>query len=88
MVKKQMTIISEVGLHARPASILVNKAGTYQADVEIQSQGNTVNAKSILGLMSLGATQGQAITIICQGEDEAEAIESITQLLIHEGIAE
>ena len=88
MQKKQFTIISEVGLHARPATLLVQHASRFSCEVDIDYKGKQVNVKSIMGVMSLGMPKNAEFTVITDGHDEEEAIESITKLFTDEGIAE
>jgi len=87
MITKQFTVTSETGLHARPATQLVQEASRYSSDVELEYQNKKVNVKSIMGVMSLGMAQGAAFTIIIDGPDEEEAMTNIEELLNKEGIA-
>jgi len=77
MKEKIFTITDETGIHARPATLLVNKAGQYESEVEMHYNGKTVNLKSIMGVMSLGVPKGAEIRVTCAGSDEEEAIEGI-----------
>jgi len=88
MIKKDFTIHSETGLHARPATKLVQQASRYSSSVELQYGQKTVNVKSIMGVMSLGMGQGSDFTLIIDGPDEEEAMEELTSFLQEEGIAE
>jgi len=81
MTERDLEILNRLGLHARAAAKLVHTAGRFNCDVRLVSSGEVVDAKSILGLMALGATQGTKISIICDGDDEAEALEAITGLI-------
>ena len=74
-------IIDPVGLHARPATIAVSVASKFKSDVTISYDGQEVNMKSILNIISLGATPGSMITIKTEGEDEEEALKSIEETL-------
>lgn len=87
MQKKDFTIISEVGLHARPATLLVQHASRFSCEVEIEYKGKQVNVKSIMGVMSLGMPKGAVFTVMTDGNDEEEAMDSITNLFSEEGIA-
>ncbi|TDO90071.1 phosphocarrier protein [Halanaerobium saccharolyticum] len=80
-MKKDLLITNETGLHARPASTFVNAAGKYESDVEIIFGEKTVNAKSIMGLMSLGISQDSKITIKTKGEDEEEALKGLVSFV-------
>jgi phosphocarrier protein HPr len=77
-------VISEVGLHARPASILVQRANQFHSQVSIQKTGEgsiTVNAKSIIHVLTLGVNKGDEIELIIDGEDENAAAEMLKSLL-------
>lgn len=69
------------GIHARPAGILVKQAATYSAKITIGSNGKEVDAKRILGIMSLGVKKGQEIVVKADGEDEDQAVEGLKQTL-------
>lgn len=81
MVERDLKITNRLGLHARAAAKLVHLAGGFQSDVILRKDGDEVDAKSILGLLQLGAAQGTDITIRCVGQDESEALTSITELI-------
>lgn len=81
METKNFTITAESGVHARPATLLVNKAGQYSSDIQITYKDKKVNLKSIMGVMSLGIPKGAEIEIIAEGNDEDEAIEGITSVI-------
>ncbi len=80
MVEKIIIIRNEDGLHARPAGVLAKTATTFQAQIEIRSQGTTKSAKSIMGIMSLGLEKGSEITLTANGPDEEAAIRVISEL--------
>ena len=80
-MEKTVTILNEEGLHARPAGVFVKKASEFKSAVEIRVNGATKNAKSIMGLMSLGLAKGAEITIVARGEDEAQAVDALAQLV-------
>lgn len=88
MMKKQFKIISEVGLHARPATLLVQHASRFTCEVSIDYKGKQVNVKSIMGVMSLGMPKDAEFTVMTEGHDEEEAMESISKLFHEEGIAQ
>lgn len=88
MIKKQFVITSEVGLHARPATLLVQEASRYSSEVELAYDNKKVNVKSIMGVMSLGIPQGGKFDLIIEGNDEIEAFQGIEALLKKESIAE
>lgn len=77
----KVIIRNEVGLHARAAAIFVQAANKYLCDVFIESGENKVNGKSIMGVMSLGAYQGEELTIITKGEDEIEALDDLVDII-------
>ena len=81
MVKDTVVVKNETGLHARPASMLVEEASSYEADVELVKDGQSVNAKSIMGVMSLGIKQSTEITVQTDGADEKDALTAIIELI-------
>ena len=81
MLQKELTIGIQGGLEARPVAMLVQIAGTYQSQVYVEYNGRKVNAKSIMGMMSLGLAQGEQITVITDGEEEESAMKGITDYL-------
>ncbi|MTI69827.1 MAG: HPr family phosphocarrier protein [Firmicutes bacterium] len=83
-MKKTIKLTNESGLHARPAGVLVNEAKKYDCDVEINYKDKTVNAKSIMNLLSLGINSGSEISIITNGSDEKKALEAIVNILENE----
>ncbi|WP_078430181.1 phosphocarrier protein HPr [Alkalihalobacterium alkalinitrilicum] len=87
MVEKTFKITAETGIHARPATQLVNKAGQFSSDLTLEYKGKSVNLKSIMGVMSLGVGQGAEVTIKADGSDEAEALQAI-EGVIKEGLGE
>lgn len=88
MVEKQFTITDEAGIHARPASALVNSLAKFKSVITMEHKGKKVNLKSILGVMSLGVSSGSTVTIAADGEDEKEAIEQISSVMKSEGLAD
>ncbi len=81
MLRKEFTIENEVGLHARPASVLVQTANRFVSTITIKHDGEKANAKSIINVLSLGVEKGTKITIEIDGEDEKEAMGAITSLI-------
>lgn len=82
IVKEQtFTITDDTGIHARPATLLVNKAGQYESHVEMHYNGKAVNLKSIMGVMSLGVPKGAEIKVTVEGSDEDQAIEGISSAI-------
>ena len=85
---KDFHIIAETGIHARPATLLVQAASKFASDVTLQYQGKDVNLKSIMGVMSLGVGQGADVTIKAEGADEEAAMTTIAEAMATEGLAE
>lgn len=81
MIEKTMKIQLEHGLEARPVAVLVQKASMHDSTIYIHAEGKKVNAKSIMGMMSLGLNMGEEVTVVADGEDEAAAISSIENYL-------
>ncbi len=81
MISKNVTIINKLGLHARAASKLVNKANQFESDVFIDKQGNRINAKSIMGVMMLAASKGTEILLEVDGGDEEDCMKAVVQLI-------
>lgn len=81
MKEQTFTVTAETGVHARPATILVNKAGQYSSEVEITYSGKTVNLKSIMGVMSLGVPAGAEVKVSVDGNDEEEALKGIAEVI-------
>lgn len=88
-MQQTFRIIDEDGIHARPATALVNTANKFKGtDSFLESNGKRVVLKSILGVLSLGLESGDIITIISEGTDEKEAITALHDVLINEGLGE
>lgn len=81
MVEKETEISNRLGLHARAAAKLVHLAGSFQSDVMLEKDGDQVDAKSILGLLQLGAAKGSSVKVLCEGTDEGDALESVIDLI-------
>jgi len=81
MIEREAEIVNRLGLHARAAAKLVHTAGGYKSRVTVLKDGEEVDAKSILGILLLAAGQGSQVTIRCEGEDEAAALEAVTSLI-------
>ena len=80
MISLPVTIVNKLGLHARAAAKLVTTASGFGADIQLEKDNQRVNGKSIMGVMMLAAGQGTDLTLIADGEDEAQAVEAITLL--------
>ena len=81
MVLKEVVVQNQVGLHARPATFFIQKANEYKSSVWIEKDEKRVNAKSLLGVLSLGVTKGTNITIIADGVDEEKAVGELVSLI-------
>jgi len=81
MRETTLTIYHEVGLHARPASLFVETAKKFACDIEAIYDGREVNAKSVLGILTLGAGQGAEIMVRAEGDDAEEALEALETLV-------
>ena len=81
MVTQEVTINNEVGLHARPATFFIQKANSYKSSIWVEKDDRSVNAKSLLGVLSLGITKGTTITLLADGSDEKEAIAALSELV-------
>lgn len=88
MERKDFHIIAETGIHARPATLLVQTASKFSSDINLEYKEKSVNLKSIMGVMSLGVGQGSEVTISAEGSDEVEAIEAISETMKKEGLSE
>ena len=80
-MKKNVNIKNASGLHARPAGMFVKKAAEFKSTVEVIAKGKTVNAKSIMGVMSLGLAQGDELTVVANGEDQEAAVKALVELV-------
>ena len=87
MFVKDVTVQNQVGLHARPATFFIQKANEYKATIWVEKEERRVNAKSLLGVLSLGIIGGTAIKIIADGADETDAVEGLAAL-VESGFAE
>lgn len=81
MISRDITIKNSVGLYARPATFFIQKANSYKSSIWIEKDDRRVNAKSLLGVLSLGITRGTKITLIADGEDEAVAVAGLAELV-------
>ena len=81
MIRRAVTIRNRLGLHARAAAKLVHLAGQFRSEIRIEGGGESVEAKSILGLLLLAAAPGTEITLACDGVDEGKAAEALAKLI-------
>ena len=81
MVTQEVTINNEVGLHARPATFFIQKANEFKSGIWVEKDERRVNAKSLLGVLSLGITKGTTITLLADGSDDKEAVAALSELV-------
>ena len=81
MVTKEVVINNQVGLHARPATFFIQKANEFKSSIWIEKEDRRVNAKSLLGVLSLGIVKGTAVNLIADGADEATAVDTLSVLI-------
>ena len=82
MTEANVTIENKTGIHARPASVFVQTATKFKSKIQLQAKGKTIDAKSILMIMSMGLVKGTDITIVADGPDEAEAVKALKDLVL------
>ena len=87
MVYRDIVVQNQVGLHARPATFFIQKANEFRSSIWVEKEERRANAKSLLGVLSLGVTGGTDIRIIADGQDENEAVEALSHL-VNSGFAE
>ena len=88
MEKRDFHIIAETGIHARPATLLVQAASKFCLDVNLEYNCKSGNLKSIMSVMSLGGGQNADVTITAEGDDEKDALDAIADTMKKEGLAE
>lgn len=81
MYMKEVVVQNQVGLHVRPATFFIQKANEYKSSIWVEKDSRRVNAKSLLGVLSLGITKGITITIIAEGSDEEQAVSDLIELI-------
>ena len=87
MITKEITVQNQVGLHARPATFFIQKANEFKSSIWVEKEERRANAKSLLGVLSLGITGGTPIKVIADGLDEEVAVEALEKLIVS-GFAE
>ena len=87
MTQRDVTITNNIGLHARPATFFIQKANSFKSSIWIEKDDRKVNAKSLLGVLSMGIAKGMTITLVADGQDENTAVDSLVEL-IQNGFAE
>ncbi len=80
MTEREITLTNRLGLHARPAAKVVQTAGEFESEIRLKRDDLEVNAKSILGVMTLAAEMGSKVLIRAEGEDEVQAVEAVAKL--------
>ncbi|MDR0708531.1 MAG: HPr family phosphocarrier protein [Spirochaetaceae bacterium] len=80
MIEKTMTVKNRAGIHARPSALLVQTIKDFNCSVYIEKDGDQINAKSIMGVLTLGAVYGMELKLITDGEDEKAAMEALVNL--------
>ncbi len=80
MYMKEVTVNNQVGLHARPATFFIQKANEFKSSIWVEKDERRVNAKSLLGVLSLGVVKGTTINLIADGLDEKEAVDALVEL--------
>ena len=80
MTSREVTILNRAGIHARPAALIVQTASKYSSQIYLEKDGNKINAKSIMGIITLGAAYKIRLTLTADGNDEAEAVSAIARL--------
>ncbi len=87
MIAKDVTVQNRVGLHARPATFFIQKANEFRSAIWVEKDERRANAKSLLGVLSLGITGSEEIRIIADGQDENEAVDALVDL-VNSGFSE
>ncbi|MET3697526.1 catabolite repression HPr-like protein [Bacillus oleivorans] len=85
MVERQVEVNLKTGLQARPAALFVQEANRFSSEVYLEKEGKRVNAKSIMGIMSLAVGAGSQVTLIAEGHDAEAAVEALTSFISKEG---
>lgn len=88
MEKREYHVVAETGIHARPATLLVQAASKFASEITLEYKEKKVNLKSIMGVMSLGVGKGSDVVITAEGEDEVDAIAAIDEAMKKEGLSE
>lgn len=81
MISKEVKIVNNVGLHARPATFFIQKANSYKSSIWVEREDRRVNAKSLLGVLSLGIVKDMTVTLIADGADEEDAVNGLKALI-------
>ena len=81
MYSKEITVTNQVGLYARPATFFIQKANEFKSSIWVEVDNRKINAKSLLGVLSMGITKGTDVCLIAEGADEADAIAALSDML-------
>ncbi len=81
MYSKSVSVDNQVGLHARPATFFIQKANEFKSSIWVEKDSRRVNAKSLLGVLSLGIVGGTTINVIADGSDEQDAVDALVNLV-------
>ena len=81
MTSREVTVNNQVGLHARPATFFIQKANEFKSSIWVEKEERKVNAKSLLGVLSLGIVKGTSMNILADGPDEAQAVAALAELI-------
>jgi len=81
MLTREVTINNQVGLHARPATFFIQKANEFKSSIWIEKDDRKVNAKSLLGVLSLGIVKGTSVNLVADGSDEKDALSTLEALI-------
>jgi phosphocarrier protein HPr len=80
-LSKELTVVNKLGIHARPAAMFVKTANRFASDIHVEKDGETVNGKSIMGLMMLAAAKGTSLELRVSGDDERDATDALVELV-------
>ncbi len=83
MTKRNLEVLTRAGIHARPAAVIAGTANKFECHIEIEKDTMKINAKSIMGIITLGATYKSKLTLICDGKDEELAADAIEKLFMN-----
>lgn len=81
MVSSEVMVNNSVGLHARPATFFIQRANSFKSSIWVEKDDRRVNAKSLLGVLSLGIVKGTTITIVANGTDDEEAVKTLVEVI-------
>jgi phosphocarrier protein HPr len=82
VIKKELTVLNKLGIHARPAALFVKVASKFACEITVEKDGESVNGKSIMGLMMLAAAQGSKLRLTASGDDAEDALRHIEELFV------